>query len=288
MNSNAESTIVICGAGTMGTGIAQLASQAGYEVYLFDPLKTEWDGPLNQLRSGFSKMVKKGKITLSEMERLTSRIHFSPTLPAISPVFCIEAITEDLQAKTSLFGNVMDRYGSGTCYATNTSSISVTDIAGKTAFPQSLGGMHFFNPAPVMSLVEVVRAANTAEPVVSRLCALAREMGKTPVIVRDTPGFIVNRVARPFYLEAMRMAEEGVADFRDMDRLLEASGFRMGPFALTDLIGQDINLAVSESLYGAFANEPRFKPSSLQVNMVRSGRLGRKTGSGFYDYPSPS
>ena len=281
-----ENKILICGAGTMGTGIAQLAAESGFGVSLYDQAEPALSAAGQRIAASLKRAEEKGRINPRERGLIISRITYHPSLPPEGAGFCLEAILEDSDAKTSLFRHLMGQYGPGPVYLTNTSSLSVSQIAEQLPFPERFAGMHFFNPAPLMPLVEVVRTDRLGSLELDQVCRLAARLGKTAVVVRDTPGFIVNRVARPYYLEAFHLAEEAVADFRDIDRLMEATGFRMGPFALTDLIGQDINFAVSESIYKAFGKARRFLPSSLQEQMVRSGKLGKKTGIGFYDYPN--
>ncbi len=280
-----EKRIIICGAGTMGTGIARLAAGSGFSVSLFDQAEPALTGAMHRIAVSLKRGEEKGRITPQERELVLSRITRHQSLPREGAEFCLEAILEDAGAKARLFRQLMEKYGPGPVYLTNTSSLSITQMAGMLPYPERFAGMHFFNPAPLMPLVEVVRTDRLGSRELDQVLWLASRLGKTAVVVQDTPGFIVNRVARPYYLEAFRLAGEAVADFRDIDRLMEATGFRMGPFALTDLIGQDINYAVSESIYEAFGKARRFLPSTLQEQMVRSGRLGKKTGSGFYDYP---
>ncbi len=196
----------------------------------------------------------------------------------------IEAIVEKAEIKIALFNQLAEINHQETVFATNTSSLSITSIAEKIMHPERVAGMHFFNPAPIMKLVEVVKTRFTQPEIIERLIELSKRMMKTPVICKDSPGFIVNHVARPYYLEALRLVEKGYADVETIDTLMESTGFKMGPFRLMDLIGNDINLSVSSSLFQAFGNIERLKPSSIQEKMVESGSLGRKSGKGYYSY----
>jgi 3-hydroxybutyryl-CoA dehydrogenase len=277
-------TIAVCGAGTMGAGIAQVAATAGFRTLLFDASPDALHKGMGMVRQHLQQGVNKGKLSAEKMEAALQLLQ-----PVSSPGDCvadviIEAIVEQLPAKTALFNSLAEANSPATVFATNTSSLSITAIAAGIPHPERLAGMHFFNPAQVMQLVEVVRGPQTAGAAFDGLYNLALAMGKTPVRVKDSPGFIVNRVARHYYLEAMQIAEENVADIRTIDALLEAAGFRMGPFALMDLIGNDVNYAVTSSLYEAFHHAPRFKPGQMQADKVAKGELGRKTGTGFYNY----
>lgn len=284
MDSPVQSVITVCGAGTMGSGIAQLFATAGYRVLLFDIREDALAKSLRQIGSDLQQREARGRLNPGEKNRILERLSFTTSILQCKASFCLEAIREDAGDKSALFCNLMEQNGPEAIYATNTSSLSVTGIAAGTPFPNRVAGMHFFNPAHLMKLVEVVYTDFTEPDVLDKIRKVASQIQKTAVLVKDTPGFIVNRVARPFYLESMRVAEEGAADFKSIDQLLESTGFKMGPFALTDLIGQDINLRVSQSLYAAFHQAPRFRPSPLQEQKVRDGDLGQKTGRGFYDY----
>ena len=212
------------------------------------------------------------------------RIQFVNTIPGcIADVF-IEAIIEKVEAKVSIFNQLAAFNNKDTIFASNTSSLSISTIQKEIIHPERMVGMHFFNPAQIMKLVEVVKGEQTSEAVAQKIYQLCKQMNKIPVICKDAPGFIVNRVARHYYLEAMKLVELGIADFENIDRIMEATGFKMGPFKLMDLIGMDINLAVSQSLYDAFDGEERFKPSAIQIDKMAKGELGRKTGKGFYEY----
>jgi 3-hydroxybutyryl-CoA dehydrogenase len=285
--------IGVVGAGTMGAGIAQVAAAAGYPVTLYDVKPEFVERGLSGIRKGLQGRVDKGRITGADMETILARITPGATREALAPAaLIIEAAPEDLALKQELFAALDRLCGPATILASNTSSLSITALAAATGRPERVVGMHFFNPAPVMSLVEVVNGAMTAPTVTAEVVGLARALGKTPVQTRDTPGFIVNRVARPFYAEALRLLGENVASVETIDRLIKAAGFRMGPFELMDLIGIDVNFAVTESVYAAFFNEPRYRPHPIQRRMVESGMIGRKAGRGFYVYggaaPAPN
>lgn len=277
-------TIAICGAGTMGAGIAQVSATAGYFTLLFDTRPEALAKGLEQITKNLRTAVEKGKLEQQKVQEILSRIRtVSDAQDCIAEVV-IEAIVESIPAKIALFNQLAEINHSDTIFATNTSSLSVSEIAKGIINPSRVAGMHFFNPAHLMQLVEIVSGKATHETTANALFELAKKMGKTPVHVKDAPGFIVNRVARHYYLEAMQVVEDNVSDMQTADRLLESAGFRMGPFALMDLIGNDVNYAVTQSLYEAFDKAPRFKPGQMQADKVAKGELGRKTGKGFYDY----
>lgn len=281
---NSIDKILICGAGTMGAGIAQTAIQAGLTTWLFDKDKAALENGAAQIDHFFQRAVEKGKITEEEKKQTISRLYLTQNFKEADPQVVIEAIVENMDAKVSLFKELAENFSAETIFATNTSSLSVSQIAQEIPHNERVIGMHFFNPVPLMELVEIIKASQTSLAVTEDIHALVVKMNKIGVMLQDTPGFIVNRVARPFYLEAFRLAEDQVADMKTIDRLMEGIGFRMGPFALTDLIGQEVNLAVTQSLYHAFHFEARYRPSPLQVTKVKAGLLGRKSGTGFYDY----
>lgn len=275
----------IVGAGTMGRGIAYVAITHGAQVMLYDVAPAALENAGAQIETWLREAAAKGRLAEAEAQRARERLRLSAALAELADAdVIIEAAPEDLALKQEIFRQLDTVCHPGAILASNTSSLSITALGAVTRRPERVAGMHFFNPAPVMRLVEVVRGLATSEETVRALADLARRWGKTPVVVKDTPGFIVNRVARPFYLEALRLIGEGVADPPTVDRLVRALGFRMGPFELMDLIGLDVNLAVSESVYRAFFEEPRFRPHPLQRQMVQAGRLGRKSGKGWYDY----
>ncbi|RFM35523.1 3-hydroxybutyryl-CoA dehydrogenase [Chitinophaga silvisoli] len=284
INLEQMQTIAVCGAGTMGAGIAQVAAASGFNTVLFDVQAAMLEKARQQISSQLSALEQKGKLREGMAAQIMQRLHFTAHTGDVKADVVIEAIVEKIDIKTALFRELAAVNSENTIFASNTSSLSISSIAAAVPHPDRVAGMHFFNPAPVMKLVEVVSGEKTADSVVQLLHALAAKMGKTSVHVRDTPGFIVNRVARHYYLEAMQVATEGIASYKTIDRLLESAGFRMGPFTLMDLIGNDVNLAVTQSLYDAFAKAPRFTPSPLQVACVQAGDLGKKTGKGFYNY----
>jgi 3-hydroxybutyryl-CoA dehydrogenase len=229
-------------------------------------------------------MAAKGKITADESASSLSRIFFTGNMAECHADLVIEAIIESEEAKLMLFRSLAE-HNSGDClFASNTSSLSIDALQQKIPNPSRLAGLHFFNPAHVMKLVEVVKGSQTDEEVIEALLEVCRRMNKTAVVCRDAPGFIVNRVARHYYLESMRSLEKNIASMEEIDKIMEASGFKMGPFRLMDLIGMDINLAVSRSIYEAFDRKERFEPSAIQIEKVNKGELGRKTGKGFYSY----
>lgn len=276
-------SICVCGAGTMGSGIAQVAAQSGFYTILFDVNASMLEKAATGIEKSLQTLADKNKISAAAKADIQERLKFTAdSNDCLAEVF-IEAIVEKLEAKTALFNQLNEVNHSEVIFATNTSSLSVTAIAAKVINPQRVVGMHFFNPAPTMKLVEVVQASQTSEATLRTIMLLAGQMGKIPVLCKDAPGFIVNRVARPYYLEALRLMEAGVA-IETIDQLMEASGFKMGPFRLMDLIGNDINYAVSTSLYQALGKPPRLEPSAIQKEKVEKGELGRKTGKGYYDY----
>ncbi|QJB34489.1 3-hydroxybutyryl-CoA dehydrogenase [Chitinophaga oryzae] len=277
-------SIAVCGAGTMGAGIAQVAASGGYKTVLFDIRPEGLERAQAQITKSLTTAVEKGRLKAEDKDAILERLTFTSDIHLCVADVIIEAIVEDMAAKTALFSQLAPINREDAIFVSNTSSLSVSQLAATLPHPQRVAGMHFFNPAHLMKLVEVVSGEQTSPEVAGRVYELARAMGKVPVRVKDAPGFIVNRVARHYYLEAMLLAEQRMADFSTIDQLLENAGFRMGPFALMDLIGNDINLAVTQSLYDAFQQAPRFRPNALQEQRVKDGRLGRKTGLGFYRY----
>jgi 3-hydroxybutyryl-CoA dehydrogenase len=277
-------TIIICGAGTMGTGIAQISAQSGFYTMLYDLNPAMLEKAKISIAQSLEKLIEKGKINLGEKDQILLRLKFTDNLFDCIGDLIIEAIAEKLEYKIALFNQLAEINHSDTIFATNTSSLSVTAIASGTMHPGRVCGLHFFNPAPVMKLVEVIRAEQSREDVIEIVTNFARQLGKITVLCKDAPGFIVNRVARHYYLEPLALVEKGFCTIETADDLLESCGFKMGPFKLMDLIGNDVNYAVTESLYEACGQPVRFRPSPLQKEKVEKGAMGRKTGSGFYIY----
>lgn len=274
----------MAGAGTMGSGIALAAAQNDFRVVLFDTNEAVLEKASNSINKSLDFLLDKQKITLSIKELILSNIHLTSNINDCIADLVIEAIIEKEDAKINLFTQLAAINTSTCIFASNTSSLSINSLQKRIAHPSRVAGMHFFNPANIMKLVEVVKAADTSDEVADTLMDTCRKLNKTPVLCIDAPGFIVNRVARHYYLEAMHLVEGGMATIESVDELMESSGFKMGPFKLMDLIGMDINLAVSQSLYEAFNHAQRFKPSPLQEKKVQQGELGKKTGKGFYQY----
>lgn len=277
-------TICICGAGTMGSGIAQVAATAGFSTLLFDVSEAAVQKAAGNIREALRTLVQKGKLTDERSEATWQQLVFVSDITQCRADVIIEAIVEKPEAKVSLFSQLAAVNGASAIFASNTSSLSISALAEKLPNPDRVAGLHFFNPAPLMKLVEVVQGRQTSDDVVKQLVDLTRAFGKVPVVCQDSPGFIVNRVARPYYIESLRLAEEGKASYEVIDRLLEGVGFKMGPFKLMDLIGNDINYAVSCSVYEQLGKPERIKPSFLQKEKVEKGELGKKTGKGYYQY----
>jgi len=277
-------TICVCGAGTMGSGIAQVAAQAGFNTIQFDVNTAMIEKSKASIEKSVQFLVEKQKISSEEKADIFSRILFTSDIKNCVADLCIEAIIENKSAKIALFNDLALINSQQTIFATNTSSISVGTIAEDVANPAMVVGLHFFNPATIMKLVEVVQAEKTDAIVVETMVAICKQMNKVPVICKDAPGFIVNRVARHYYLEAMKLVELNLATIENVDAIMEASGFKMGPFKLMDLIGMDINFGVSHIVWEALGKPERLTPSIVQQQKVEAGELGRKTGKGFYKY----
>jgi 3-hydroxybutyryl-CoA dehydrogenase len=276
----------VIGAGTMGQGIAQICAMAGLEVILYDLNEASLSVAVAQIESNLYKGIERGKVTAAQKDQTLSNIKVINELELLQCDLVIEAIIEDLEVKRKLFLKLEAINDKETIFASNTSSIPITRIAAVLKFPERFIGMHFFNPAHIMKLVEVISGASTNEEVAKMIYELALKLGKVPVMAKDAPGFIVNRVARNYYVEGLKLLEEGVADVNSIDSLLEASGFKMGPFRLMDLIGVDTNFSVTTSMFNAFHQDPKFRPSRIQEQKVDAGYHGRKSGKGFYDYSS--
>ncbi len=279
-------TIGVVGAGTMGMGIAQVAAMAGHHVVLTDSNTTGLQKAQTQLQDQLNRLAEKGKISNADAVATFGRFYFSENLNACAECeLIIEAVIEDLSVKKSLFETLEKTVSSNCILASNTSSLSVTSLASSCKNPERFIGMHFFNPVPLMPLVEIIPAIQTISSNIQMAKDLVESWGKITVIAKDTPGFIVNRIARPYYSEAIRIFEEGFADFATIDyAMTSVYGFKMGPFALMDFIGNDVNYAVTKSVWEACFYEPRYKPSFTQRNLVAAGWLGKKSGKGYYDY----
>ncbi len=286
MTPREVATLGVLGAGTMGAGIAQVAAEAGLAVIVHDPVAGSWDRAREQIATFLDRRVEKGQLDAAARAAALARLAAAPSLEALAAADCIiEAIPEELDIKREAFRRLDAAAAADVVLASNTSSLSVARIAAATAHPERVAGLHFFNPVPLLPLVEVIAGPLTDPAVTDALVTLARRLGKTPVVAADTPGFIVNRVARPYYLEALRIVGEGQAEVAGVDAAMRAAGFRMGPFELIDAIGADVNLAVSISVWEQSFGDPRYRPHQLQRMLVDAGRLGRKSGGGFYDYP---
>ena len=278
--------IGIIGAGTMGSGIAQVAATAGCAVKLFDVNQEALDKAKAALEKVLKRLIEKGRIDASEKDRIQANIRYVTTLKELANAdLTIEAIVENLEVKKKVFQELETYVSDTAIIASNTSSLSIASIAASLQNPERCIGIHFFNPAPLMKLVEVIPAVQTSQNVLDTCVAEITRWKKVVAIAKDTPGFIVNRVARPFYGEALRMYEEGVANFATIDAAMKSvGGFRMGPFELMDFIGNDVNYTVTETVFNAFYQDPRYKPSFTQQRYSQAGYLGRKSGRGYYDY----
>ena len=283
---NTTARIAVIGAGAMGAGIAQVAAQAGHPVLLLDNRPGAAAQAIAGIDRQLGKRVDNGKLSAESRSATLAHLQAVEAIEALADCeLIIEAIVENLEVKRALFRQLEEICGEHCILASNTSSLSITSIAAQLRHPQRLLGLHFFNPAPVMALVEIVSGLASAPALAECLYDTARAWGKKPVHTRSTPGFIVNRVARPFYAESLRLLQEGAADYPTLDALMrEAGGFAMGAFELTDLIGHDVNYAVTCSVFDAYYQDSRFLPSLIQKELVDGGRLGRKSGQGFYRY----
>ena len=276
----------IIGSGTMGSGIAQVAATAGCMVSLYDTNQMALDKAKASLEKILNRLIEKGRIDNNEKNRIQNNIKYVDSLKELSDSnLTIEAIIENLEIKQKVFSELETYVAEDCIIASNTSSLSIASIASSLESPERCIGIHFFNPAPLMKLVEVIPAIQTSNEVIQKTVKIIKDWKKTVAVAKDTPGFIVNRVARPFYGEALRIFEEGIADFSTIDNAIKnQGGFRMGPFELMDFIGNDVNYTVTETVYNAFYQDPRYKPSFTQQRLSEAGYLGRKSGKGFYDY----
>ncbi|MBT1699572.1 3-hydroxybutyryl-CoA dehydrogenase [Fulvivirgaceae bacterium PWU4] len=284
MTVDAIKSVAVVGAGTMGQGIAQVCAAAGYKVLLYDIQPDLISNALERIRKNLVTLVEKGKITAAQKDSVTALITPVSDFRQLQVELVIEAVIEKLEVKQKIFAELEKINDQSCILTTNTSSIPITQIAASLKYPQRFAGLHFFNPAPAMKLVEIVKGTATTDETVQLLFQLAQKLSKQAVLAQDSPGFIVNRVARHYYVEALKLLEENVADFKTIDALLRATGFKMGPFELMDLIGVDVNFSVTTSMFNAFHHDPKFRPSRIQQQKVDAGHHGRKTGKGFYDY----
>lgn len=279
-------TIGVCGAGTMGRGIALIMAGAGFSTVLFDLNPQALELAKQEHEKELAKSVEKGKITEAAKAKTLALIRYTPELEECVAELFIEAIVEKPGAKVALFNQLAELNHGDCIFASNTSSLSITELAKQILHPERVIGLHFFNPATLMKLVEVVQTPFTKPEILKTAIALIQQIGKTAVVCSDAPGFIVNRVARPYYIESLRLAENKASSFEQIDRLLESAGFRMGPFRLMDLIGNDINYAVSCSVYEQLGKPERLEPSWIQQQLVQQGKWGKKSGEGYYTYHS--
>jgi 3-hydroxybutyryl-CoA dehydrogenase len=277
-------TICVCGAGTMGSGIAQVTAQAGYKTIQFDVNDTMLQKSKASIDKTLQMLVDKNKISVEQQTNTLNNLVFTSNINDCIADIVIEAIVEKKDIKVNLFNQLATINAVETILATNTSSISINEIATEIQHPERVIGMHFFNPATLMKLVEVIKTEHTSNAVVESILQVCKKMNKVAVVCKDSPGFIVNRVARHYYLEAMKLIELNLATVETIDAIMENAGFKMGPFKLMDLIGMDINFGVSNIVYDAMGKPARLKPSIIQQQKVEAGELGKKTGKGFYEY----
>lgn len=276
--------VIVIGSGVMGSGIAMCSILSGYPTVIYDLKKEALDKAIDYIHKQLNISIEKGKISLEKKEQAIQLLSITENKNELVADFIIEAILENLQIKIELFQHLESINTSDSIFATNTSSIPITQIASGLNHPERLVGVHFFNPAHIMKLVEVIKGAATSTAVAEKAFDWSVSLGKTTVYAQDAPGFIVNRVARHFYVEALKIAEEGVASIPEIDNLLEATGFKMGPFRLMDLIGVDTNYSVTNSMFEQFNFDPKFRPNRIQKQKVDAGHHGKKSGKGFYNY----
>jgi 3-hydroxybutyryl-CoA dehydrogenase len=279
-------SVAIIGAGTMGQGIAQVCAVAGFKVLLYDIQSELIVNGITNIRKSLDTAVEKKKITDEQRQQALTNIISTSDFRALEVDLVIEAVIEKLEVKQKMFAELEKINGKECILTSNTSSIPITQIASVLKHQRRFAGLHFFNPAPMMKLVEVIKGASSSDATIEKLIAFSNALGKTPVSVKDSPGFIVNRVARHYYVESLRILEENVADINTVDQLMRSVGFKMGPFELMDLIGVDTNFSVTSTMYNAFHQDPKFRPSRIQQKKVDAGHWGRKSGKGFYDYPA--
>jgi 3-hydroxybutyryl-CoA dehydrogenase len=279
-------TTAIAGAGAMGLGIAQVFAQSGLPVLLYDVNEVQLQKAKTEIEKNVAAAVAKGKLSEAQKASTLASITYTTYVHDLKADLVVEAIVEKLELKRDLFQTLANINTAETILASNTSSIPVTRIAQGISNPARVAGLHFFNPAPIMKLVEVIAAADTSTEVIETLKNLVLQIGKVPVVCKDSPGFIVNRVARHYYVESLKALEERIASQEAIDALMESAGFKLGPFKLMDLVGNDINFAVTSSLHESFHGEAKFRPSRIQQQKVDAGHLGKKTGKGFYNYKS--
>ncbi len=276
--------IGIIGAGVMGRGIAQVSATAGHQVVLFEINDEVLQIAKTSITGNLSKALELGKIDTESVATTHENIRYSNNIADVEVDLVIEAIVEKLEVKITVLSQLAEINGPSTVYASNTSSIPLTQIAANFAYPTQVVGIHYFNPAHIMKLVEVISAEQTSSEVLQIAKNYVASVNKTCIVAKDAPGFIVNRVARHFYVEGLKIAEENVASYEVIDDLVRASGFKMGPFQLMDLIGVETNLSVTQSMYELFNYDPKFRPNRIQQKIVQAGYFGRKTGKGFYTY----
>lgn len=284
MARKAVNNVAVIGAGTMGQGIAQLCAASGYEVMLYDVQPHIIQQAVESIRQNLESLVQKGKLDATTRRDILARIKHVDDFRQLQVDLAIEAVVEKLEIKQKIFSELEKINDKDCLLVSNTSSIPITQIAAALKHKDRFAGLHFFNPAPVMKLIELIQGKETSSETTDRLHDVVQKLGKHAVLAQDSPGFIVNRVARHYYLEALQLLSEGVADVASIDKLMRSAGFKLGPFELMDLIGVDTNLAVTKSIYQEFHQDPKFRPSRIQQQLVDAGHFGRKTGKGFYEY----